>query len=152
MYVNHPSLTQSVHWISFSAVLHGACDWFTGTFSLKLEWHTTPLWLDARWLTHARTHTQTYKRSLLLRCAVLCRVPPPRCQRGLSWVPTLPKKTPLRWTQGRHVQPAAPTSVGDGLKTGMSEACLQQLDLGSTTRSPGWKIKKTWFWKIYFKR
>lgn len=40
MYVNHPSPTQSVHWISFSAVLHRACDWFTGSFSLKLEWHT----------------------------------------------------------------------------------------------------------------
>lgn len=62
LYVNHPSLTQSVHWISFSAVLHRACDWFTGTFSLKLEWHTILV------CEHTHTHSLTYR--LLMRwCA-----------------------------------------------------------------------------------
>lgn len=60
MYVNHPSLTQSVHWISFSAVLHRACDWFTGTFSLKLEWHTMLVCVEAHTHTSTHAHTHTY--------------------------------------------------------------------------------------------
>lgn len=69
MYVNHPSLTQSVHWISFSAVLHRACDWFTGTFSLKLEWHTMLVCVEAHThtSTHAHTHICTY-RLLICYC------------------------------------------------------------------------------------
>lgn len=85
MYVNHPSPTQSVHWISFSAVLHRACDWFTGSFPLKLEWHTMQLC----------RHIQA--DHLTVQC---CAGPPwpgggwvswgggglvPRCQRGPHW-------------------------------------------------------------------
>lgn len=121
MYVNHPSLTQSLHWISFSAALHRACDWFTATFSLKLEWHTTLDCGDARQATRTHTHTHTQSAYMLLRWVSVAR--------GESRVPMLPKRTPLRFTQGRHVQLAAPTSVQNGLKTGMGEVRLCSLTL-----------------------
>lgn len=47
---------------------------------------------------------------------------------------TLPKRSPLRFTQGRHVQLAVPTSVQNRLKTGMREACPR----GSTLDRQPW--------------
>lgn len=130
MYVNHPSLTQSVHWISFSAVLHRACDWFTGTFSLKLEWHTMLVFVEA--LTHTHKHTCTHTHMYISLAYMLLHWV--SSARGGELVPMLPTKTPLRFPQGRHVQLAVPTSVQNGLKTGMREACLRCLTLARRPR------------------
>lgn len=77
---------------------------------------------------HAGTHTHVY---ILLAYMLLHWV---SSARGGELVPMLPTKTPLRFPQGRHVQLAVPTSVQNGLKTGMREACLRCLTLARRPR------------------
>lgn len=93
---------------------------------------------------HARTDTCTHTYIACLYPAS----PGLRCQ-GENWVPALPKKTPLRLTQGRHVQLAVPTSVQHGLKTGMREACRCCLTLYQQPKVHPYKI---WFSFLLFEK
>lgn len=130
MWIIHHSLNQSIEFHLVRCYTGHVIDSL-----VPFHWslNDTQCWfVDARAHTHAHTHISL--AYTLLHWVSIAR--------GESWVPTLPKKTPLRLTQGRHVQLAVPTSVQNGLKTGMSEACLRCLTLDQRHKVHAWQ---TWF-------